>query len=425
MVATDSASQTSIDVDRDGDYVPSNAALAILGVKPQTLYSYVSRGLIRRLAHPNARTSYYNRHDIQRLKARSLARSGHGPAAASAMHWGEPILETAITEITPQGPRYRAHLAVDLARDGYAFEAVAGYLWSGRLGTKHATWPRARKSAPTPAVAGATHVRHVLTWSLVMLDQAADRHRRHRRNEMAAACDIIRTMAGAFGWLGPQQAHVPLKPSEGIAQGLARSLGIRDRGASVAALNAALVLLADHELTPPTFAARISASVGSELEACIVAALQVHFGSVLALCSDRLEELVDSVLQKSRSAASLGSALTDMRATPGFEHPLYARGDPRAKMLLDLALSLDDGRRAAAAAARDALASVLPDIRQRPHLSEALVVLCRALGLRRQAAGGLLALGRAAGWIAHVLEQRRQGSIIRPRGKFAGAGEAP
>ncbi len=85
--------------------------VGILRVKPQTLYSYVSRGLIRRLERPTARTSYYNRQDIPRLKARSLARSGHGPAAASAMHWGEPVLTTAITEITPQGPRYREELA--------------------------------------------------------------------------------------------------------------------------------------------------------------------------------------------------------------------------------------------------------------------------------------------------------------------------
>ena len=90
--------------------------MRILQVKPQTLYSYVSRGLIRRRVKPGHRTSYYNREDIHRLKSRSVARSGHGPAAASAMYWGEPVLETAITEITPDGPRYREYLATDLAQ---------------------------------------------------------------------------------------------------------------------------------------------------------------------------------------------------------------------------------------------------------------------------------------------------------------------
>jgi citrate synthase len=53
-----------------------------------------------------------------------------------------------------------------------------------------------------------------------------------------------------------------------------------------------------------------------------------------------------------------------------------------------------------------------------PQLCDALVILGRALGLPRHAAGGLLALGRSAGWIAHVIEQRAQAFIIRPRGKF-------
>src|SRR5262249_52872021 len=115
------------------DYVSSRDALAILQVKRQTLYSYVSRGLIRRRMMPDQRTSYYNRDDIQRLKSRSLARSGHGPAAASAMYWGEPVLETSITEITPAGPRYRQCLALDLARSNRSFESVAEDLWTGAL----------------------------------------------------------------------------------------------------------------------------------------------------------------------------------------------------------------------------------------------------------------------------------------------------
>src|SRR5262245_36446680 len=105
------------------DYVSSRDALRILQVKRQTLYSYVSRGLIRRRVMPGHRTSYYNREDIHRLKSRSLARSGHGPAAASAMYWGEPVLETSITEITPAGPRYRDFLALDLVKSNRSFES--------------------------------------------------------------------------------------------------------------------------------------------------------------------------------------------------------------------------------------------------------------------------------------------------------------
>jgi citrate synthase len=97
-------------------YVSRQEAIRVLGVKPQTLYSYVSRGLVRRCVGNGGRSSAYNFQDIQRLKARSLARSGHGPAAANAIHWGEPVLSTAITKITDRGPVYGEHLATDLAR---------------------------------------------------------------------------------------------------------------------------------------------------------------------------------------------------------------------------------------------------------------------------------------------------------------------
>src|SRR3954471_16640255 len=122
------------------DYVSSREALEILQVKRQTLYSYVSRGLIRRRVQPGRRTSYYNREDIHRLKSRSVARSGHGPAAASAMYWGEPVLETSITEITPSGPRYREFLALDLARSSRSFESVAEYLWTGDFPSSEVNW---------------------------------------------------------------------------------------------------------------------------------------------------------------------------------------------------------------------------------------------------------------------------------------------
>src|SRR3954452_23743551 len=95
-------------------------ALNGLRVKPETLYSYVSRGLIRRVAHTDGR-SLYAREDVERVRARSFARSGHGPVAASAVHWGEPILATQITEITSAGPRYRGELATGLALSGRGF----------------------------------------------------------------------------------------------------------------------------------------------------------------------------------------------------------------------------------------------------------------------------------------------------------------
>jgi citrate synthase len=235
--------------------------------------------------------------------------------------------------------------------------------------------------------------------------------------DLALGPDIIRAMAGAFGWLEPARDFVAFDDGEAVAHGLARALGVPTHRETLRALNAALVLVADHELTPPTFVARIAASVGSELPACIVAALQVHFGSVLGLSCDRLEQVVEQVQGGSHRLSEINPAVARMRSSPGFAHPLYAHGDPRARMLLTLAGEVET-LSGIVNETLAALGEVLPKVRDEPQLCDGLVVLARALGLPARAAGGLLALGRSAGWIAHVIEQRAQGFIIRPRGRF-------
>jgi citrate synthase len=401
------------------DYVSSRDALRILQVKPQTLYSYVSRGLIRRRAKPGHRTSYYNREDINRLKSRSVARSGHGPAAASAMYWGEPVLETGITEITPAGPRYRDCLATDLARDHRSFESVAEYLWTGN-------WPSAEKkwtnvTAPASLASELVKIdpsdfRYVLTQSIVLLAKtwSCDPD---LRELPCPATSILGVMAGAFGFLGPKAEYISVANGETVAHGLARMLGIETSRKNVQALNAALVLMADHELTTPTFVARISASAGCDLPSCILAALQVHFGSEFDLCCDRLETFLDRNPGATKSGAAMARPPAPRRSTPGFDNPLYGHGDPRANFLLELAFELEE-RPGRASEALQVITTHFPSVQTRINLCEALVVLCRALGLPHQAAGGLLALSRSAGCIAHIFEQRAQNSIIRPRGKF-------
>jgi citrate synthase len=396
------------------DYVSSRDALRILQVKPQTLYSYVSRGLIRRRVKPGHRTSYYNREDIHRLKSRSVARSGHGPAAASAMYWGEPVLETSITEITPDGPCYRECLATDLAKDNQSFESVAEYLWTGQRPSAEMKWSDVALPETLASEFGKVDpcdFRFVLTQSIVLLTKTWSCDPALRELPCPGS-SILGVMTGAFGFLGPRKQYVSFANGESIAHGLARMLGIKPSLKNVRALNSALVLMADHELTTPTFVARIAASAGCDLPSCILAALQVHFGSEFDLCCDRLETLLDW-------AASGAGATTSVprRSTPGFDNPLYVHGDPRANFLLEIALDLEEGRDRALEALQ-VITTHFPSVQTRINLCEALVVLCRALSLPHQAAGGLLALSRSAGCAAHVFEQRAQNSVIRPRGKF-------
>lgn len=400
------------------DYISSAEALAVLAVKPQTLYSYVSRGMIRRIC-VDGKSSLYNREDVRRLKARSTARSGHGAVAGGALQWGEPVLVTGITEITQHGPRYREYQAVELAREGYSYESVAEYLWSTGEIEPSAQWcvdELIFRIAPqVAALTGAypnIHLRQVLTEIVLLL---CIEHGQCREPQVEPSLQQARTLVQAlciaFGYIGSGRCFIAPARNETIASYILRAFGVEANSHHARVLNAVLVLLADHEFSPATFAARIAASSGVDLYSCIGAALHVHFGSALGLRCDRVEQALQAA-----TSASGGADRSALVGPVGFSHPLYVEGDPRAREILTLALNLTDHP----VATRDAMQTLQCIDSQQGAISldGALVVLCRALGLRGPIAGGLLAVSRSAGWIAHVIEQYRQDFMIRPRGKF-------
>jgi citrate synthase len=190
-----------------------------------------------------------------------------------------------------------------------------------------------------------------------------------------------------------------------------------------AALDLALVLLADHELNASSFAARIAASTDASLPACLQAALATLTGPRHGGACDRVEALLveAEALRRPRDVLELRSRRGE--AVPGFGHPLYRTGDPRARPLLERARALSRGSHSARRRAATAL--LLAQSMQRqglpPTVDFGLVALTRALGMAPGSAALLFALGRGAGWVAHVLEQRRSEAVLRPRARYLGA----
>ena len=135
---------------------------------------------------------------------------------------------------------------------------------------------------------------------------------------------------------------------------------------------------------------------------------------------DRVEALLAAVGHKSRAARVVNEWLTRGEQVPGFGHPLYPEGDPRGALLIELAR----GHGATSEAAKTAFA--LLDAMQRgghpaPTLDAGLVTLCVCLDLPSGSAAAIFALGRSAGWVAHVLEQRAAGYLLRPRARYVGS----
>lgn len=410
------------------DYVSAHDAIRMLDIRMQTLYAYVSRGWVRSITQPGRKERLYARADIDKMQARSLARSGHGAVAASAMHWGEPIIPTSITQITAEGPWYRGRLATQLARSGVAFEEVAELLWSGVLSVPGLRWPRhvqnARLNAFAASVAApASNDQLMELFSLFMLQLGLLRQNaaggRNVRDTSGAAREMIQTMAGCLGYASPQRAFYQLSRGQSIASGVLAALGLAASSAHEEAVNAALVVLADHELSPSAFAARIAASSGATLHSCLAAAACTNTGEQIGRVYTRVEQFLSGAATRAALVRHAGALHARSLAVPGFGHPLYPHGDPRARLLLDLASQCAPRTRR-----HDAIVGFIADVHAQlglhPRQELALVVLGMALGLPANTAGALFTLARTAGWVAHVSEQRLTGTLIRPRARFVG-----
>ncbi len=410
------------------DYVPATEAMQMLNVRRQTLYAYVSRGWIRSVAQKGQKDKLYLRDDLTRVGLRSMARSGHGAVAASAMNWGEPILATSITEITPEGPRYRGHLAADLVRSGASFEAVAELLWTGQPCENHtaASWPVRRPSAElvglTQTLTSLQAQNNVLeSFALVVLLLGLRRgpvtQRLTQGNTLAAAREIIQTVVACCGFVGVKQKYRAMLRGESVIDGLLHALALPSSTGNREALRAMLILMADHELPPGTLSARVVASAGGTLHSCLAAALCATSGVDVGRMYDAVEDFLGHPKTKTALLGKARHLHAQGQSVPGFDHPLYPRGDPRAAQLLAIAQSRPDTGRELRAIFR-----FIDDMREEkgllPRQELAMVVLARAMGLPRQATAALFVLGRLAGWVAHVLEQRADGSLLRPRAKF-------
>lgn len=410
-------------------YATRGEAMRLLGVRQQTLYAYVSRGWVRSIAQPGRKEKLYLRDDLTRLSMRAQARAGHGAVAASAMNWGEPIFPSSITDITARGPSYRGHLASQLVCDQVDFERVAELLWTGQLADGSTRWPVRR---PMGDMDGLRHLLEALpnsgnvleTFASVVLMLGSRRgaiaERVSHGRMLPAAREVMQTLVSCCGYLGPQGQFVPQRSGESIVSLLMRALSLPPTSENRTALRAILILLADHELSPGALGARVVASAGGTLHSCLASALCATSGMEVGRIYDRVEDLLAGANATSAMFARARKLMQQGHQVPGFDHPVYPLGDPRATQLLQIARKRPMGSPQARAIDRF-IDRMQAECGMLPRQELAVVALSRAMGLSRQMPKVLFALSRMAGWVAHVQEQRAAGTLLRPRAKYVEA----
>ena len=156
---------------------------------------------------------------------------------------------------------------------------------------------------------------------------------------------MVSAIARAEG--GPSRAR-QAREADSVAAALAVALGVEPRRGVVRALNATLVVSADHELNPSSFTARVSASAGADLYACLAAATATLSGPRHGGVPERIAAVIEEVGKPQHAATIVGDRLRRGDAIAGFGHPLYPDGDPRFDVMIEQARAVGRRRRSLA-----------------------------------------------------------------------------
>lgn len=383
-------------------------AAARLGVKRETLYAYVSRGLLHRHMAMDGRTSLFDADEIESF------RSGRRRPTEGEL---DTIISTSLTRVRDGDLRIRGRDLIGLVDDGATYEGVVEVLWDGDGDEWDAT-PGGR------AAAGAVQD---------ALPAATPRIDRLRATVSAvSAADPLRAdlspgsvRAAGRGLIVVMVEALPVVGRSGSRGSIAHRLWPRltPRRATAErrqALDAALALLVDHGLAASTFGARVAASVRADPYSVVLAGLGVVGGPLHGAASREVHELLEAAHGPDGAAAAVGEAHRLLSRNPGFGHTIYRSEDPRYVALMRRVSEAwsDDPRLATVHAVRDLIGRRTDAL---ANVDLALGALTWLADMDADAGEAIFAISRTAGWLAHALEEYAEQPLrFRPRARYIG-----
>jgi citrate synthase len=395
-----------------------------LGVKPATIYAYVSRGLL----HPERTStgSTFDRHEVLQL-ARSARQPG-GPGRVdgrrpdrSERGSDAPAFITELTLIEGGRLYYRGLDAVELSRRR-SFEETAGWLWSGGWGSGEEHWavPPAMADVLASVPDGATLVERFMAGVVAMSLRDDLRHDLTATGVAVAGRTVL---AGLASVLPYSRAVAGGRRGEPMAVRVWRGLTRTARsGAGLDAVSAALVLAADHELAPSTLAARVAASFRADPYAVVLTGLGPASGSWYTGSTGaptEVERLLVDAAEVGPERA-IGERLRRVGEVPhGFGMPLYPDGDPRGRELLGRLEGVGGPDRI------ELVHRVVALGRERgfppPNFDLGLGALSFCAEMAPGSGQAIFTLGKVAGWLAHAIEEYSSPTRFRSRADYVGS----
>jgi citrate synthase len=378
-----------------------------LGVKPATLYAYVSRGLLRSAPAQDSRERRYYADDVERLKRQR--RAGGTSAPPKPFDKLAPVLDTSLSLIDNGRLYYCGQDATVLAKTA-DLESIAQLLWGKgaseqfNIGVLRSELHRLL-TAPRLPVTAMDRARTILTTLWTYDVGALD----------TSTQAVVRTGSRLVTALAAAVTHT--LPNEGpVHRQLAHAWNLDNEATEL--VRQCLVLTADHELNASTYVARCIASTGASPYAAVLGALGALSGPKHGGETTNVEGLLREALSSRDIHGIIAARLQRGERIPGFGQPLYPDGDPRSVHILEAVKTSRYARQSAAVLRFANEVSEL--IGRRPNVDFALGCVSVTLKLPPGSGLGMFLVGRSVGWLAHIIEQYAAGTLIRPRARYVG-----
>jgi citrate synthase len=246
-----------------------------------------------------------------------------------------------------------------------------------------------------------------------------------RRTAALGAAAVTPTVLAAAYRLHHGLDPVPADPDLDHASDYLRMVtGSVPTERDVRAVEQYLVSTMDHGFNASTFTARVVASTGADLAACLVAAIGSFSGPKHGGAPSRALEALDEIGTPDRAETWVRERIERGERIMGFGHPVYRTHDPRSEMLKDVAHRWDDPLVDFAVGVEHTIEHVLAELKPGRALYANVEyyagVVMRLAGLDPAMFTPTFCVARVVGWTANVLEQARDPKIIRPAARYVG-----
>jgi citrate synthase len=195
------------------------------------------------------------------------------------------------------------------------------------------------------------------------------------------------------------------------------------------AVDAYWISAAEHGMNASTFTARVTTSTGADAAAALSSAVGALSGPLHGGAPSRVLAMLDGVERRGDAEAWVKEALDRGERLMGFGHRVYRAEDPRARVLRRTAKEIGAGRFEVAEALEQAALAELqarkPDRVLATNVEFWSAVVLDTAAVPAELFTPMFTCARVAGWSAHILEQKREGRLIRPSAKYVGEGPRP